>query len=92
MIKKIIDAATKAGAGIIGNYSQCAFIQKGQGNWKSEKGSTPYIGRVGKVSRVNEVKIEMECPIKSAKRVKDAIRKVHPYEEVVIEFLRLENI
>lgn len=41
VITAIIDAAAKEGAGVYGNYSQVAFITKGRGNWKSEKGAKP---------------------------------------------------
>ena len=92
VIADVINAATKAGAGIIGNYTHCAFIQKGRGNWKAGKGSNPAIGKVGKMTRIDEVKIEMECPAEKAKAVEKAIKEVHPYEEVVIDFVRLEEI
>ena len=91
-IVNVIEAASKAGAGIIGNYSQCAFITKGFGNWKSEEGSTPTIGKVGEVSRIPEVKIEMECPTDKAKEIKKAIQKAHPYEEVEVDFVELKGI
>lgn len=91
VINKIIDAAAQAGAGKLGNYSHCAFIVKGQGNWKSLEGANPTIGEVGEMSRANEVKIEMECEEEDAEKVAEAIKKVHPYEEVVIDFIRLEK-
>jgi len=92
IISDIIAAATGAGAGVIGNYSHCAFITKGQGNWKPEVGSNPTVGKIGETIRVNEVKIEMECPEEKAKEVSEAIKKVHPYNEVKVDFIRLEDI
>ncbi len=90
-INDVISAAARAGAGIIGNYTHCAFIQKGKGNWKSGEGSNPTIGKVGEMTRANEVKIEIECPTEKAKAVEKAIKNVHPYEEVVVDFVRLEE-
>lgn len=92
IISKIINAAADVGAGVIGNYTHCAFIQKGQGNWKSGKGSKPSIGKVGQMTQADEVKIEMECPAKKARAVQMAIRQVHPYEKVVVDFLRLQEV
>ncbi len=89
IIEKIINAASGAGAGILGNYSHCASIVQCVSQWESEKGAHPTIGKVGTVSRVAEVKIEMLCPEEKAKQVKKAIRKVHPYEEPAIEFVQL---
>lgn len=92
VINSIINAATAEGAGIIGNYSSCAFITKGMGNWKSEEGAHPTIGEVGKMSREPEVKIEMLCPNENASAVRQAIKSVHPYEEPEIDFLELAKV
>ncbi len=89
VIDAVIAEASKAGAGVIGNYSCCAFITKGMGNWKSEEGSHPAIGSVGAMSREPEVRIEMICPDEKAKAVHLAIRSVHPYEEPEIDFVTL---
>ncbi len=92
VIEKIIQAASRAGAGKIGNYSECAFITSGTGHWKSEEGSNPTIGEVGKVSVEPQVKIEMICPKEKSKDVQNAIRKVHPYEEPEINLVILHNL
>jgi len=92
VINSIIKAATTEGAGVIGNYSACAFITKGLGNWKSEEGAHPTIGEVGKMSREPEVRIEMLCPEESASAVKKAIKSVHPYEEPEIDFIELAKL
>ena len=86
---EIIDAMSKAGAGNIGNYSQCAFITPGEGNWKSEEGSTPTIGEVGKVSREPENKIEMICTEEKLEDVLKAVRSSHPYETPQVDILKL---
>lgn len=92
VINSIISAASSAGAGKIGNYSHCAFINKGQGNYIPEEGADPYIGKVGETSREDEVLIQMECSSDDAKDVQEAIKKVHPYEEVVIDFVKLVEV
>ncbi len=89
VINKIVEAASEAGAGRIGHYSRCAFLTHGEGNFKPEGGSKPTIGKVGQASRIREVKIEMECPAEKAREVAAAVRKIHPYEEVVIDFVAL---
>lgn len=92
IINSVISAASNAGAGNLGNYTNVAFIQEGQGNWKSEKGSDPHVGMVGEMSREDEVLIQMECSSNDAKSVQEAIKKVHPYEEVVVDFIKLEEV
>jgi hypothetical protein len=92
VINTVIVKASEAGAGVIGNYSCCAFITKGMGNWKSEKGSHPTIGSVGTMSREPEVRIEMICPDEKADAVQKAIKSVHPYEEPEIDFVTLVTV
>lgn len=89
---QLIEAMSNSGAGIIGNYSHCAFIIEGTGNWKSEQGSNPIIGKVGKISREIENKIEMVCPENKVKEVITAIKKCHPYETPAIEIYQLLDI
>jgi hypothetical protein len=91
VIDRIIKAASAAGAGIVGDYSQCAFVTKGRSQWKTEQGAHPTIGKVGKLSRIVGAKIEMPCPGEKRTAVEKAIRSVHPYEEPDIQFIRLEE-
>jgi len=92
MIISVMDEATKAGAGVIGNYTGCGFYTKGTGNWKSGEGSHPVIGKVGEYSHEPEVRIEMICPNDKAVAVKKAIKSVHPYEEPEIDFVELVEV
>ena len=91
VIQQIIDAASNAGAGKIGNYKACAFVTEGTGTWYAEEGANPAIGGVGKTEKVNEVKIEMECLEEFMQKVVNAIKAVHPYEEVVIDVFPMER-
>ncbi|OGG35268.1 hypothetical protein A2363_02485 [Candidatus Gottesmanbacteria bacterium RIFOXYB1_FULL_47_11] len=89
IINKIIDAASNAGAGILENYSHCAFVTRGKSQWKSEQGAHPSEGKVGELTKVTGAKIEMRCSEKKRIAVEKAIRKVHPYEEPDIQFILL---
>lgn len=91
VINKVIEAASNAGAGKIGNYERCAFLTNGVGSWYANESANPARGEKGKVEKVDEVKIEMECPEGVMQRVVDAIKKVHPYEEVVIDVFKMER-
>jgi len=89
IINEIIVAASKTGAGVIGKYSQCAFVTKGLSQWKNEQGSHPTIGKIGKLTQIKGAKIEMACTGKIRKKVEQAIRHAHPYEEPAIWFIKL---
>ncbi len=91
IIQTIIDAATKAGAGTVGNYTHCAFITGGKGTWFPQPGATPAIGKVGKLSAEEEVKIEMECPKDKMKAVFEAVRAVHPYDKISLDAVEIER-
>lgn len=92
VINDIIRAVSDCGAGRYGNYTQVAHITHGEGNWKSETGAHPAQGKVGEVSRLPVAKIEMTCPSGKARQIEQAIKKVHPWEQVDIEFIRIEEL
>lgn len=78
-------AVGDAGAGKIGNYSHCTFTSKGKGRFLPMSGSNPTIGQVGKVEIVDEERIEFVCEKADLEKVIEAIKKVHPYEEVAFD-------
>jgi len=91
IIQAIIDAATKAGAGIVGNYTHCAFITEGYGTWYPQPGAKPAIGKVGELSKEEEVKIEMECPKEKMQEVFKAVKKIHPYDKFTIDAVEVKR-
>jgi len=92
IIKAIISAAADAGAGVIGKYTHCAFVASGKGTWFAGKNTNPKEGKKNRLEYINHVKIEMVCPKDKAQKAADAIRTVHPYEEIAIDVIKLENI
>ena len=84
-------AIGQAGGGKIGNYSNCAFLSAGEGYFLPLDGAHPALGKIGKIEKVKEIKIEFVCEEEKIKDVIAAIKSVHPYEEVVIEILPLLN-
>lgn len=94
-IDMIINAAANAGAGVIGSYTHCAFIQRGQGNWfgqQAQPGVQPAAGSTGQMARVGEVKIEMVCSAEKAGLVREAIKRVHPYDDPMFDLIKLEDV
>lgn len=82
---KVRQALGEAGAGKIGNYTFCSFSTKGTGRFKPEDGANPAIGEVGKLEEVAEERIEVACEKDGVQEIITAIKKVHPYEEVVVD-------
>lgn len=69
-----------AGAGKIGNYDCCSFETFGIGQFRPLPGSNPFIGLVGELEKVRELRIEMVCEDAVIKEVILAMKKNHPYE------------
>lgn len=79
-----------AGAGKIGNYTFCSFSCRGLGRFRPEDGAHPAIGEVGKLEAVEEERIEVVCSRENFTTVVEAIKKVHPYEEIAMDIYSLE--
>lgn len=86
------EAMGKAGAGKIGNYVFCSFSTRGIGRFKPEERAHPTIGEVGKPEVVEEERIETVCSRELVKQVVEAIKTVHPYEEVPFDIYPLEEV
>ena len=82
---QVREAMGRAGAGKIGNYSSCSFSVKGWGRFMPEKEAQPFIGRKGILETVAEERIETRCNRECIGDVMEAIRRVHPYEEPLID-------
>ena len=80
-----------AGAGAIGDYTHCSFSAKGIGRFTPLPGADPAIGRVGKPEEVVEERIEVISERAQAKKIVDAMKAVHPYEEVAFEVYSVEG-
>jgi len=88
---KVRDAIFKAGAGQIGNYSECSFNIRGKGTFKPGEGTNPHIGDIGKREETNEEKIEVIFPAYLKEKLVNAMTEAHPYEEVAYDLIALGN-
>ncbi|MGB5498952.1 MAG: Nif3-like dinuclear metal center hexameric protein [Maribacter sp.] len=89
--EKIKKALFEAGAGTIGNYSNCSFTTLGTGSFKAENDANPTVGKIGETNSEEEVQINITFSASVEKKVMNALFKNHPYEEVAYEILTLEN-
>lgn len=80
-----------AGAGHIGNYSECSFNSRGTGTFKAEAGADPYVGEIGRRHEEEETKIEIVFPAYLELQVVKALQHAHPYEEVAYDIFMMEN-
>ncbi|QIW80682.1 Nif3-like dinuclear metal center hexameric protein [Bacillus tequilensis] len=89
--EQVRGALGNAGAGHIGEYSHCAFSSEGIGSFKPLDGAKPFIGEVGELELVHEVRLETVFPKSIEKAVIKAMIKSHPYEEVAYDIYPVEQ-
>jgi dinuclear metal center YbgI/SA1388 family protein len=82
-------AVFDAGAGHIGDYSQCSWSVSGIGQFLPHDGATPAVGSVGTVERVDEDRFEVVAPARARAAVLAAMRAAHPYEEPAFDIFAL---
>jgi hypothetical protein len=88
---KIRDELAKIGVGVIGNYDHCMALIPVRGFFRPIEGANPFEGEVGKISEVEEYKLEVNCKRELVNDALKVIRSVHPYEEPLINIFLLAN-
>jgi len=88
-VKKAMSAA---GAGVLGNYSECAYMMEGFGEFRGNENSNPAIGSPAKLERVEETRLEMIFPESIMSQVVEAMKNSHPYEEPAYDLYQLKNV
>lgn len=84
-------ALFEAGAGNIGNYSNCSFAINGKGSYKAGDNTNPVKGKKGEIHYEKETQINITFDAANENAILNALFKNHPYEEVAYEIYALEN-
>ncbi|MCJ7468031.1 MAG: Nif3-like dinuclear metal center hexameric protein [Maribacter sp.] len=87
----LLAALFQAGAGTMGNYSNCSFRAEGLGSYLASEHANPTKGEIGRTHLEKEMQIHIIFPKAKQKKVLEALFKNHPYEEVAYEITTLEN-
>lgn len=87
----VMNALFEAGAGNIGNYSECSFRVNGTGTFRPGDQANPFTGETGKRHEEDELKIEILFPSWLEAKIIAALKANHPYEEVAYEVIGLNN-
>jgi dinuclear metal center YbgI/SA1388 family protein len=90
-VAEVSNAVFAAGAGLIGNYSHCGFTAQGQGSFLPLEGSSPTIGKKGKLEKVPEIRFETIVPAGKLTDCIAAMKRAHPYEEPAFDVFKLYN-
>ncbi len=88
-IDRIRGAMSIAGAGRIGEYSQCSQQIAVEGTFFGGESTQPRAGRRGRFERVPESRLEMVCGPRALPAALAALRQAHPYETPATEVHKL---
>lgn len=89
--EKVRTALFDAGAGDIGNYSECSFNTNGIGSFKASEHTKPFVGEIGKQHQEPEIRIETVYPVYLESKILAALHIAHPYEEVAYDLYSISN-
>ncbi|PKM31274.1 MAG: NGG1p interacting factor NIF3 [Gammaproteobacteria bacterium HGW-Gammaproteobacteria-11] len=80
-LESVKEAVFATGAGRIGDYEHCCWQVAGQGQFRPLPGSQAFIGQLGELTRVDEVRVELVCSNRVIRAAVKALIAAHPYEE-----------
>lgn len=87
---KVSDALFEAGAGVIGQYSQCSFRVPGKGTFFGGDATNPAVGQKGRREDVEEWRLEVVVSEAKLAGVVQAMRLAHSYEEPAFDVYQLK--
>lgn len=90
-VDAVARALAEAGAGVIGDYTECTFRTPGAGTFRGGEDANPYLGERGRLEKVEEVRLETVVPAHAVRQAVDAATEAHPYEEVALDVFPLEG-
>lgn len=90
-VNQVLEALFTAGAGQIGNYSECSFSSSGTGSFKANEAANPHVGEIDQRHLEQEDKIEVLVTNHQIQSVTRAMLAAHPYEEVAYDIYPISN-
>jgi dinuclear metal center YbgI/SA1388 family protein len=88
---EVKNALFNAGAGNIGNYSECSFNVNGTGTFNGNENTNPFVGEKGTQHQEEEVRIETIFKVQDERKIVLALLETHPYEEVAYDIYPITN-
>ena len=90
-LQVVQEALFNAGAGDIGNYSECSFYATGMGTFKGNEHSHAFVGKIGERHQEPEYKLEVVVDDSKLDKVISALKSAHPYEVVAFNVYAIMN-
>lgn len=89
-VEKVARAMFDAGAGHIGDYSDCSYRISGQGTFIGGDSTNPAIGQKGQLETVDEIRFETVVPVKNLPAVVKAMIDTNRYDEPAFDIYPLK--
>ncbi|MGJ8714687.1 MAG: Nif3-like dinuclear metal center hexameric protein [Maribacter stanieri] len=90
-LEDVKNALFKAGAGEIGNYSECSFSVEGNGSYKANENANPTKGSIGTNHIERETMLTCVFGKNNESAIIKSLQSSHPYEEVAFDIQSIEN-
>ncbi|MFO7768503.1 MAG: Nif3-like dinuclear metal center hexameric protein [bacterium] len=84
-LEAVRNALAAAGAGEIGDYTECSFTASGRGTYRPQEGAEPMAGEVDRLEEATEERLEMRVEEGHIDRVLEALFEAHPYDEAAYD-------
>ena len=91
-LETVKNALFAAGAGEFGDFDQCVWQILGQGQFRPNANSQPYLGQPGQLETVPEYKVEMICTDERIKATVNALLAAHPYQQPAYAIYKMFDI
>lgn len=85
------DGLNKVKACRVGDYDNVMSITNVRGYWRPLESSTPFNGDKNEINEGTECKVEIRCKREYVKEALDVIKRIHPYEEPLVNIIPLAN-
>ncbi|WP_251978879.1 NGG1p interacting factor NIF3 [Salinicola avicenniae] len=85
-------AVFATGAGRLGDYEGCCFQTRGEGQFRPLDGADPHIGKVGDLTKIEEIKVELVCEEARIREAIAALLTAHPYETPAYDVWPLSDL
>ncbi|MFA1822083.1 divalent cation tolerance protein CutA [Virgibacillus oceani] len=86
-IEELRNKLNDIGVLTVGAYDNVVSYSVVKGYWRPLEEANPFNGSKGEISFGTECKMEFKCLMKNIAEVKELIKRIHPYEEPVINVI-----
>jgi len=90
-VDQVHQALSAAGAGHVGNYDSCAFLAAGEGRFRGNDSTRPFLGKPGRLEKAKERRLETVFPAGLESVILRALKSSHPYEEIAHDVYSVEQ-